>query len=31
MVRILFLEDKPTIKEGLMEYMKMKQYDDTPA
>jgi DNA-binding response OmpR family regulator len=31
MVKILFLEDEPTIKEVLMEYMKMKQYDVTPA
>jgi DNA-binding response OmpR family regulator len=31
MVRILFLEDEPTIKEVLMEYMKIKQYDVTPA
>lgn len=31
MVKILFLEDEPTIKEVLMEYMKMQHYDVTPA
>lgn len=30
MVRILFLEDEPTIKEVLTEYMQLKQYDVTP-
>ncbi|SHO53912.1 response regulator transcription factor [Anaerocolumna xylanovorans] len=31
MVRILFLEDEPTIKEVLTEYMQLKQYDVTPT
>ena len=31
MVRILFLEDEPTIQEVLTEYMKLQQYDVTTA
>lgn len=31
MVRILFLEDEPTIREVLTEYMKLQQYDVTPV
>lgn len=31
MVRVLFLEDEPTIQEVLMEYMKLQQYDVTPV
>ena len=31
MVKVLFLEDEPTIQEVLMEYMKLQQYDVTPV
>ena len=31
MVRVLFLEDEPTIREVLTEYMKLQQYEVTPA
>jgi len=31
MIKILFLEDEPTIQEVLMEYMKMSNYQVTPA
>lgn len=31
MVKILFLEDEPTIQEVLMEYMKLQQYEVTPV
>ena len=30
-MRILFLEDEPTIREVLTEYMKMQDYDVTEA
>lgn len=31
MMRILFLEDEPTIQEVLMEYMKMQNYEVSPV
>lgn len=31
MIHILFLEDEPVIREVLTEYMKLQQYDVTPA
>lgn len=31
MVKVLFLEDEPTIQEVLMEYMKLQQYEVTPV
>ncbi|MHB8129506.1 MAG: response regulator transcription factor [Mobilitalea sp.] len=31
MVKVIFLEDEPTIQEVLMEYMKLQQYDVTPV
>lgn len=31
MVRVLFLEDEPTIQEVLTEYMKLQQYEVTPV
>jgi DNA-binding response OmpR family regulator len=31
MIKVLFLEDEPTIQEVLMEYMKLQQYDVTPV
>lgn len=31
MVKVLFLEDEPTIQEVLTEYMKLQQYDVTPV
>lgn len=31
MIKILFLEDEPTIREVLTEYMKMKEYEVTEA
>jgi len=31
MVKVLFLEDEPTIQEVITEYMKLQQYDVTPV